>query len=181
MLTPVLLTMATVASAPAATQLHGTPVAALRDDCAASAPGVRINVSGLKDRSGRLNLELYPANANDFLKGAPELLKEGKVFRRVVAAVPPKGSANGPASGIVSLCVPTPGPGRYAVVVIHKRDGAAKFNISNDGVGLPGSGRIGRRRPGYEQAVVLVSDRVTTVPLQMQYLHGLAGFKPEAR
>ncbi len=146
-------------------------VMALRQDCSASAPGIRINVSGLKDRSGRLKLELYPANSDDFLRSSRDLLKSGKVFRRVVTAVPP--------IGIVSLCVSTPAPGRYAVVVIHKRDGAAKFNIVHDGVGLPGIDRIGRHRPGYEQAMVLVSNQVVTVSMRMQYLHGIVGFRPE--
>lgn len=151
---------------------EGAPVAALRNDCAAWEPGVRINVSGLKDRSGRLKLELYPANTDDFLKDSNALLKAGKVFRRVVTAVPP--------GGVVSLCVFAPTPGRYAVVVIHKRDGASKFSIMNDGVGLAGADSIGRRRPRYEQAVVLVPNAVTTVAMRMQYLHGLAGFRPEA-
>lgn len=147
-------------------------VAALRDDCTTSEPGVRVNVSGLRDRSGRLKLELYPATQADFLQDDQTLLKAGKVFRRIVVMVPAQAA---------SVCVPVPRPGRYAVIVIHKRDGAPKFNVMNDGVALSGNSRIGRRKPTVDEATVVVADQVTAVDARMQYLRGFAGFKPIAR
>lgn len=147
-------------------------IAAARNDCAASEPGVRVNVSGLRDRSGKLKLELYPATQADFLQDDSDLLKAGKVFRRIVAAVPAQSA---------SLCVPVPRPGRYAVIVIHKRDGSPKFSVMNDGVALSGNSKIGRRKPTVGEATVVVADRVATVDARMQYLRGLAGFKPFAQ
>lgn len=147
-------------------------IAALRNDCAASEPGVRVNISGLRDKSGRLKLELYPATQADFLQDDKALLKAGKVFRRIVVMVPARAA---------SMCVPVPRPGRYAVIVIHKRDTSPKFSVTNDGVALPGNSRIGRRRPTVDEATVVVADRVITVDARMQYLRGLAGFKPFAR
>ncbi len=64
------------------------PNAYSRDDCAASEPGIRVTVSGLRDQRGRLKLELYPAEAADFLAKDEALLRAGKVFRRIVTAVP---------------------------------------------------------------------------------------------
>lgn len=148
------------------------PASAPRYDCTPSQPGVRVNVSGLRDRSGRLKLELYPATEADFLQDDNALLKAGKVFRRVVTAVPAQAT---------SLCVSVPGPGRYAVIVIHKRDNTPKFSVVSDGVALSGNSKIGRRKPTVDEATVVVADRVTTVDARMQYLRGLAGFKPLAR
>ncbi len=141
-----------------------------RDDCAASEPGIRVTVSGLRDQRGRLKLELYPAEAADFLAKDEALLRAGKVFRRVVIAVPSHARD-------VTLCVNVPRPGRYAVLVIHKRSGNPSFSIDDDGVSLPGSEHIGRRHAPFEQAIVTVGDKVTTVAAPMQYRHGLAGFK----
>ena len=81
-----------------------------------------VTVAGLKDRAGRLKLEVYPANDHDFLADDNELVGAGRTFRRVRAAVP----ANDP----VSLCVRLPGPGVYAVTVLHDRNGDDKFNAS---------------------------------------------------
>lgn len=124
---------------------------------------------GLRDQSGRLKLELYSADESDFLAKDDALLRAGKVFRRVVVAVPPHARD-------VSLCVNVPRPGRYAVLVVHKRSGNRRFSVDDDGVSLPGSQHIGRRRPPFGQAIVTVGDEVTTVAAPMQYLHGLAGF-----
>jgi uncharacterized protein (DUF2141 family) len=137
-------------------------------DCRASAPGIRVNISGLKDRVGQLKLELYPANQADFLQDDQALLKAGKVFRRVQSAIPQQGD--------VSLCIAAPHAGRYAVIVIHERDGKPKFTIARDGIGVPGSNRLGRSRPTVDQAAVTVDGHVITVAARMQYLRGLAGF-----
>ena len=166
MLMPILLALTSAQQEPVAT----IPNAASLYDCAASEPGIRMTVSGLRDQSGRLKMELYPADESDFLAKDDALLRAGKVFRRVVVAVPPHARD-------VSLCVNVPRPGRYAVLVIHKRSGNRRFSVDNDGVSLPGSQHIGRRRPPFGQAIVTVSDEVTTVAAPMQYQHGLAGFE----
>ena len=163
---PILLALTGAQLEPVAT----IPNAASRDDCATSDPGIRLTVSGLRDQSGRLKLELYPAGESDFFAKDDSLLRAGKVFRRVVAAVPPHARD-------VSLCVNVPRPGRYAVLVIHKRSANRRFSIDSDGVSLPGSQHIGGRRPPFGQAMINIGDEVTTVAAPMQYLHGLAGFE----
>lgn len=135
-------------------------------------PVIQVQVAGLKDRSGVLRLELYPANEADFLKGDRELLSQGKVYRRAIAPTP----AGGPAL----LCIRAPYAGPYALVVTHDRDGKAKFNINMDGVGLPGAERLGFRRPRLAQAMVVADAGVTAISVRMQYLQGLSGFGPVA-
>jgi uncharacterized protein (DUF2141 family) len=134
-------------------------------------PAIRVNVTGLKDREGRLKLELYPANEEDFLKDDRDLVKEGKFFRRVWADTP--------ASGPVSMCIRAPAPGRYALLFTHDRDGKNKFNFWKDGAGFPSNQKLGRSRPAVDQALITVGPRVTTVSIQAQYLRGLSGFGPQ--
>ena len=77
-------------------------------------PALLVEVKGLKDRSGRLKLEVYPSNDADFLKDDNLLIGEGKTFRRVEADVPQGGAA--------TLCVRIPGPGAYSVTYDPGRD-----------------------------------------------------------
>ena len=48
--------------------------------CSAGGPAIRVNVIGLKDRTGDLKLELYPATEQDSLKDDRDLIAQGKVF-----------------------------------------------------------------------------------------------------
>lgn len=133
-------------------------------------PAIQAEIVGLKDRTGRLKLELYPATEEDFLKDDRDLIKEGKTFRRIWA--------NAPASGPVILCIRVPAPGEYAVLFTHDRDGKNKFNFWSDGAGFPSNQRLGRSRPKLRQAMVRVGNGVTTVTIRAQYLRGLGGFSP---
>lgn len=136
--------------------------------CSTGGPAIRVNIEGLKDRTGELKLELYPANEADFLKDDRDLIKEGKFFRRVRVPTPP--------SGPISLCIRAPSPGPYALLFTHNRDGKNKFNFWSDGAGFPSNARLGRSRPKVEQARIVVPEGVVTTDIRVQYLRGLGGF-----
>jgi uncharacterized protein (DUF2141 family) len=149
------------------------PVAAPQEGGGCAIPGgapIHVSVVGLKDRTGRLKLELYPANDGDFLKDDRDLVKEGKVFRRVWAPTPQ--------SGDVRLCIRAPGPGRWAVLLTHDRDGKNKFNFWQDGAGFISTEHLGRSRPSVNQAIINVGPGGTSVTIRLQYLRGLGGFSP---
>jgi len=133
-------------------------------------PAIRANVSGLKDRSGELKLELYPANETDFLKDDRDLIKEGKFFRRIRVPTPQ--------SGAIALCIKAPTPGRYALLFTHNRDGKNKFDFWVDGAGFPSNMKLGRTRPKLGMAVINVGPGVTVTDIRAQYLRGLGGFAP---
>ncbi|TGX53549.1 DUF2141 domain-containing protein [Sphingomonas gei] len=133
-------------------------------------PRVQVNVTGLKDRTGRLKLELYPANEADFLKDDRSLVREGKPFRRVWATMP--------ASGPVTLCIRAPSAGQWALLFTHDRDGKNKFNFWQDGAGFPSNQRLGRSRPKVRQALVNVAASGGQITVRAQYLKGLGGFGP---
>ena len=147
-------------------------------DAAACEPGggpaIRVDVSGFKDRTGSLKLELYPATDADFLKDDRDLQAEGKLFRRVRAEFPP--------SGPVSLCIRVPRPGTYALLFTHDRDGRNKFNVWSDGAGVPSNTRLGRSRPKVEGATISVGSGVTVASIRVQYLRGFPpAFGPVGR
>ena len=152
-----------------------SPAAAQRDpvdgSCAVGqGPQLRVNVAGLKDRTGRLKLELYPPNETDFLRDDTSLKNENKPFRRVWTPTP--------GSGPVVLCIRAPSAGQWAVLFTHDRDGKNKFNFWKDGAGFPSNQRLGRSRPKVRQALVNVPAGGGQITVRAQYLKGLGGFGP---
>lgn len=143
-----------------------------KDGSCAAGPGPRlqVNVVGLKDYTGRLKLELYPGTEADFLKDDRDLKAQGKPFRRVWSTPP--------ASGTVTLCIRAPGPGQWAVLFTHDRDGKNKFNFWQDGAGFPSNQRLGRSRPKVRQALVNIPASGGQITIRAQYLKGLGGFAP---
>jgi len=139
---------------------------------AGQGPAIQANIIGLKDRTGELKLELYPDNEQDFLKDDRDLLKEGKLFRRVRAPTP--------ATGPTVMCMRVPRPGRYALLFTHNRDGKNKFSFWTDGAGFPSNIKLGRSRPKVTQAEISVGEGVTVTTIRAQYLRGLSGFGPVA-
>ncbi|MGK6354288.1 DUF2141 domain-containing protein [Sphingomonas sp. DT-207] len=133
-------------------------------------PRVYVHVEGLKDRTGRLKVELYPATEDDFLKDDRDLVREGKPFRRVWAPMP--------ASGPVTICIRAPSAGQWALLFTHDRDGKNKFNFWQDGAGFPSNQRLGRSRPKLRQALLNVAPSGGSVTIHSQYLRGLGGFGP---
>ncbi len=136
-------------------------------------PAIQATITGMKDRTGRLTLEIFPPNADDFLKDDVDLARAGKVFRRAWGQPP--------ASGPVVLCIRVPAPGRYALLFTHDRDGKNKFNFWRDGAGFVGTAKLGRNRPKVDQAIVTVGSGITPVTIRAQYLRGLSGFAPYER
>ncbi|OWK29120.1 DUF2141 domain-containing protein [Sphingomonas mucosissima] len=156
-----LLLAGLLAPLPGAAQVLGSDAAACvrRDQ-----PAIQVSVLGLKDQTGNLKLELFPATEDDFLKDDRDLIAEGKFFHRVRVPTPP--------AGPVTLCIKAPAPGRYALFVTHDRDNKNKFNVWTDGAGLPANQRIGRAKPKLSQAIVDVPRGVSLVTVRLQYLRG---------
>jgi uncharacterized protein (DUF2141 family) len=96
-------------------------------------------VIGLKDRTGQLKLEVYPATESDFLADDNVLVMAGKTFRRVEVPVP--------ADPVPRLCIRIPGPGTYAVSLLHDRDNNHRFNWQRDGIGFSRNPKIGWSKP----------------------------------
>lgn len=133
-------------------------------------PAVIITVVGLKDRSGRLKAELYPAQNEDFLADDNVLIGAGKVFRRTVQAVP--------ASGDPHLCLRAPAAGTYALAVMHMRGTGNGFELSRDGIGFAGNPKLRLRKPTAAEAAIRIGSGPTPARIVMNYRRGLFSFGP---
>lgn len=129
-------------------------------------PAFMVQVDGLKDRSGLLKLEVYPSTDADFLDDDTHLVEKGLVFRRV--EVPPA------PTGPVRICVRIPSPGRYAISLLHDRNGDHRFNISIDGIGFASNPKLGWSKPKASNASVIATSGITPTIIVMNYRHGLA-------
>lgn len=128
-------------------------------------PAFLVRVEGLKDRQGKLKLEVYPANDKDFLADDNVLIGAGKTFRRVEVPVP--------RSGTPQVCVRVPSAGTYAVSLLHDRDSDRKFNWRVDGIGFAGNPRLGWAKPKARKASATAGDDPTTIEIVLNYRRGL--------
>jgi uncharacterized protein (DUF2141 family) len=135
-----------------------------------SGPAFQVNVTGLKDRQGRLKLEMYPNNDKDFLADDNVLLNAGKTFRRVEVAVPQ--------SGPVQLCIRAPAAGSYALTLLHDRDSNRKMGLSIDGVGFPSNKKICWGQPKARAAAATTGDGLTRINIVMMYRSQMVCFAP---
>lgn len=132
-------------------------------------PSFLVDVEGLKDRTGKLKLEVYPAKDSDFLADDNILISAGKIFRRVEQSIP--------ASGPVQLCVRVPSAGSYAVSLLHDRDGNRKFSWRTDGIGFAGNPKLGWSKPAASAASAVARSGPTQIEIVMNYRRGL-GMRP---
>ncbi|MEO6092220.1 MAG: DUF2141 domain-containing protein [Novosphingobium sp.] len=136
-------------------------------------PSLLVEISGLKDRRGRLKVELYPDNDSDFLQDDNVLVAAGKIFRRVEADIP--------AAGPIELCIRSPAAGVVALSVLHDRNADGKFSFSVDGVGFGGNPRLRLSKPPAAAAAVRVGAGPTRTRVILNYRRGLLAFGPTGR
>jgi len=133
-------------------------------------PAFLVEVTGLKDRAGRLKLELYPATDADFLADDNVLISAGKPFARVEAPIARDGE--------VQLCIRAPHAGRYALSLLHDCNSDRKFELSSDGIGFSNNPKLGWSKPGASHVAVDVGDAPRRITIVMNYRHGLS-MRPE--
>lgn len=127
-------------------------------------PAFIVTAHGLKDRQGRLKLEVYPANTEDFLADDNVLLGAGKVFRRVEEPVP--------AAAPAQLCIRVPEPGIYALALLHDRNQDRKFSWTVDGIGFSNNPKLGWRKPAAATVAVHAGEGLTPITIVLNYRSG---------
>jgi uncharacterized protein (DUF2141 family) len=152
-----------VAAAALTVPVAGARAASMGPDAAVcnagNRPALLVNVSGFKNRSGRVRVQLYGGNPADFLQ-------KGKKLRRIDLPVS--------AAGTMSICIAVPSPGTYAVAVRHDADGNNKSGWS-DGGGFSNNPKISllSLRPSHRQVAVSVGAGLRRVDVVLNYRSGL--------
>ena len=143
----------------------GTPAAAQfrnklsnePDKCREGAgPAVKIDISGIKPAQGTLRVQLYPGNADDWLKS-------GRWLDRI--EVPARGAT-------ATVCMPVPGPGTYAIAVRHDVNGNGKTDIRTDGGGMsnnPAISILNLGKPSFDKTAFSVGNDVKRISIRMRY------------
>ena len=122
-------------------------------------PAVRLEVTGLKSASGNLFVRTYRARDSDWLKS-----------RRYIHRV----DNHPPRKGKMTVCVPLPAAGDYAIVVQHDANGNFKKDFSSDGAGMSNNPEIKTflgipRPPALEKTRFRAGEGVTRIAVQVKY------------
>lgn len=121
-------------------------------------PAVRLRISGLKSSGGNLFVRTYYAKQGDWLKSKRYLTR--------IDAKPRKGS--------MTVCVPVPRAGNYAIAVQHDANGNREMDFSKDGAGMSNNPKIGSflgipRPPSVQKAAFRVGDGVKPLSIMVRY------------
>lgn len=125
----------------------------------AGGPALLVTVEGFRERTGVLRVALYHANA-DFL-----------VRHRWLQRIDVPVTRGGP----MSVCVPVPAPGRYAVAVRHDLDGDGHSTMS-DGGGFSRNPHISllNLKPRVQDVAINVGAGIQPVGVVLNYRFGFS-------
>ncbi|MFN3864711.1 MAG: DUF2141 domain-containing protein [Erythrobacter sp.] len=146
-------------AAPLAGQQLGVKIDNDMSQCApGKGPAVRVDISGLKSASGNLFVRTYRARESDWLKSR-------RYLHRIDTT---------PRKGTMSVCVPLPAAGDYAIVVQHDANGNHKKDFSADGAGMSNNPEIKSflgipRPPELAKTRFSAASGVTRIAIQMRY------------
>lgn len=128
-----------------------------------SGAALLVEVRGFKRAEGDLRVQVYGSDPAQFVKGGKRVARIDQPLR----------------SDPTLVCVPLPGPGRYAVAVRHDLNGDGKSSMSDGGgfsrnPSISLGDTISRKMPAYEDVAVTVGASPLKVNIVMQYMRGLS-------
>ena len=158
--------LAAAASAPAAPALaqassnadYGNKISNNMRNCApGGGPAVRVTINGIKSSSGTIRAQIYNGTKADWLES-------GKWLNRI--ELPAK-------RGRMTVCLPVPSSGNYAVAVRHDVNGNNKTDITSDGGAMsnnPSINIFNLGKPGIDKTRFSVNGGVKSMAITMLYM-----------
>lgn len=125
--------------------------------CQGSGPAVRIQVTGISTSTGNLRIQLYRGLAGDWLE-------QGRWLNRI--EIPAR-------AGNMTICMPVPQPGDYAIAIRHDANNNNDTDISVDGGGMsnnPPLNIFNLGRPSIERTRFEIGRQVLPMTIRMRYL-----------
>lgn len=120
-------------------------------------PAVLVNVRGIKESSGKIRVQSYPATPSAWLS-------KGRWLHRIETSA---------SAGSMNICVPVPAEGKFGIAVRHDRNGNGKTDISQDGGGFSNNPKISilnLGKPSINKAAFVAGPGVTRITINMQYM-----------
>jgi len=126
------------------------------------APGrgtaVELRITGLRSARGNLFVRAYHARSEDWLQAKRYLIRVDAV----------------PRAGGVAVCVPLPGPGRFAIAAHHDVDGDREMDVTSDGAAMSNNPEVRTflgipRPPPVEKAAFTAAAGVNRLTIAMRY------------
>lgn len=148
---------------------HAAPAGPYAAACTAGDPAMLVHITGFKARTGIIRVQSYGGDPDRYFD-------KGSYLKRVEVRVP--------AQGPLDVCLPVPGPGRYAVSVRHDLNGSGKTDM-HDGGGMSGNPSVSvldlilKRKPSPDAVAIQVGRGVKMVPIVLDYVQG-GSFRPVA-
>lgn len=125
--------------------------------CQGASSSVLVNISGVKNSTGKVRVQLYRGTKDEWLE-------KGKWLNRIEV----------PASaGSMKVCMPTPGPGVYGIAVRHDANGNGDTDITKDGGGMsnnPSINIFNLGKPSYKKTRFNVGKGVEVISITMKYM-----------
>lgn len=118
-----------------------------------------VTVTEISSDKGNLRLQIYGDKPDDFLE-------KGKKLVRVEVPTQSNDDAEQRA------CVPLPGPGTYALAVLHDVNANGKADIFSEGFGFSNNPKLGLGKPDYDEVVFTVGPGVSEYKVSLSYLVG---------
>ena len=151
------------ASAPAFAQAssasdYRNPVPNVMRNCApGNGPAVRVTINGIKESNGTIRAQVYNGTKADWLTS-------GKWLNRV--EVPAR-------RGRMTVCLPVPKSGNYAVAVRHDVNNNDKTDLRTDGGAMsnnPSINIFNLGKPGIDKTRFQVGNGVKSISITMKYM-----------
>lgn len=136
-------------------QVIGNDMSACRSG---GGPAVRVTIDGLRSSNGNLFVRTYRATSSDWLKS-----------KRYLTRLDTR-----PRAGTMTVCVPLPAAGNYAIAVQHDENGNRETDFSSDGAGMSNNPKIGSflgipRPPSVSKASFAAGSGVTDMRITVRY------------
>lgn len=120
-------------------------------------PAVRLSIVGIENASGTVRVQLYNGTRADWLES-------GRWLNRMDLAAK---------EGRMTVCMPVPASGKYAIAVRHDVNGNGKTDITADGGAMsnnPSINVFNLGKPGVDKTRFAVGDGVRSMTVAMKYL-----------
>lgn len=125
--------------------------------CRGSGPAIRVTVSNVKASRGTLRVQLYRATRQDWLE-------TGRWLNRI--ELPAR-------AGTMSVCMPAPQAGSYAIAIRHDINGNGKTDLTQDGGGMsnnPSINIFNLGKPSYDTVAFRLGQEVKAMSIRMRYM-----------